>query len=85
VIADIPAVSAAHRTAKIIEARNLVKPFGETPALRGAPLGVRRADLSCSRQETVAQPDTVPVGSGQQFGKVEVRTGLALASSRRRR
>src|SRR3984957_12245990 len=32
-------------TAKIIEARNLEKSFGETPALRGASLGVRPGQI----------------------------------------
>ena len=43
--AGLPAVPAADRTAKIIEARNLVKSFGETPALRGATLGVRSGEI----------------------------------------
>jgi putative ABC transport system ATP-binding protein len=33
------------RAAKIIEARELVKSFGETPALRGASLGVQRGEI----------------------------------------
>src|ERR1700722_6828335 len=37
--ADLPG------TAKIIEARNLEKSFGETPALRGASLGVRPGEI----------------------------------------
>src|SRR6202050_5688876 len=45
VTADLPAVSATHSTAKIIDARNLVKSFGETPALRGASLGVRQGEI----------------------------------------
>src|SRR6266851_674038 len=32
-------------TAKIIEARDLEKSFGETPALRGASLGVRQGEI----------------------------------------
>src|ERR1700720_2031544 len=32
-------------TAKIIEARDLEKSFGETPALRGASLGVRPGEI----------------------------------------
>src|SRR6266567_9007629 len=32
-------------TAKIIEARNLEKSFGQTPALRGASLAVRRGEI----------------------------------------
>jgi putative ABC transport system ATP-binding protein len=39
-----PATAAPPRTAKIIEARNLVISFGETPALRGASLGVRQGE-----------------------------------------
>src|SRR6516164_5780157 len=31
--------------AKIIEARGLVKSFGQTPALRGASLGVRQGEI----------------------------------------
>ena len=31
--------------AKIIEARNLVKSFGETPALRGASLRIRSGEI----------------------------------------
>src|SRR5262249_10889634 len=45
VTADRPAVTAAPGTAKIIEARDLVKSFGETPALRGASLGVRQGEI----------------------------------------
>src|SRR5258708_23404277 len=36
VTADLPVVTAAPGTAKLIEARNLEKLFGQTPALRGA-------------------------------------------------
>ena len=43
--ADLPAVTAAAGTGKIIEARNLEKSFGETPALRGASLGVRQGEI----------------------------------------
>jgi len=32
-------------TAKIIEARDLVLSFGETPALRGASMGVRQGEI----------------------------------------
>jgi putative ABC transport system ATP-binding protein len=35
----------APRAAKMIEARELVKSFGETPALRGASLGVQRGEI----------------------------------------
>ena len=45
VTADLPAVAAAHRTAKIIEARDLFLSFGETPALRGASLGVCHGEI----------------------------------------
>jgi len=45
VTADLPADAAAPGTAKIIEARNLEKSFGETPALRGASLGVRQGEI----------------------------------------
>jgi len=38
-------VIADPRTAKIIEARDLVLSFGETPALRGASLGVRPGEI----------------------------------------
>src|ERR1700751_3018357 len=37
--------AAAPGTAKVIEARNLEKSFGETPALRGASLGVRPGEI----------------------------------------
>src|SRR5215468_7227039 len=43
--ADLPAVTASPGTATIIEARDLVKSFGETPALRGASLSVRRGEV----------------------------------------
>src|SRR5215472_19256781 len=33
------------KTGNIVEARDLVKSFGETPALRGASLGVRRGEI----------------------------------------
>ncbi len=45
VTADPPALVAAHRTAKLIEARDLFLSFGETPALRGASLGVRPGEI----------------------------------------
>ena len=45
VTADLPAAATAPGTAKIIEARDLVKSFGETPALRGASLGVRQGEI----------------------------------------
>src|SRR5258708_23310791 len=38
-------VSAGPGTAKIIEARDLFLSFGETPALRGASLGVRPGEI----------------------------------------
>src|SRR5258708_17518949 len=38
-------VTAGPGTAKIIEARDLFLSFGETPALRGASLGVRRGEI----------------------------------------
>src|ERR1700722_4221107 len=43
--ADLPAVAADPGTGKIIEARDLEKSFGETPALRGASLGVRPGEI----------------------------------------
>jgi len=39
------AVAAESRTGNIVEARNLVKSFGETPALRGASLTVRPGEI----------------------------------------
>jgi putative ABC transport system ATP-binding protein len=45
VTADLRAAAAAPGTAKIIEARNLEKSFGQTPALRGASLGVRPGEI----------------------------------------
>src|SRR5713226_6776255 len=45
ITANLPAVAAAPGAAKIIEARNLVKSFGQTPALRGASLGVRQGEI----------------------------------------
>jgi ABC-type sugar transport system ATPase subunit len=39
------AAAAEPRTGNIVEARNLVKSFGETPALRGASLTVRRGEI----------------------------------------
>jgi putative ABC transport system ATP-binding protein len=39
------AATAEPRTGNIVEARDLVKSFGETPALRGASLGVRRGEI----------------------------------------
>ncbi len=45
VTANLPAVAADHGTGTIIEARNLVLSFGETPALRGACLTVRRGEI----------------------------------------
>src|ERR1700735_1286094 len=44
-LASGPPVTADCGTAKIIEARNLEKSFGETPALRGASLGVRPGEI----------------------------------------
>ena len=40
-----PAVAAAPGAGNILEARDLVKSFGETPALRGASLGVREGEI----------------------------------------
>src|ERR1700689_2494610 len=45
VSADLPAVMAAAGAAKLVEARNLFLSFGETPALRGASLGVRQGEI----------------------------------------
>jgi putative ABC transport system ATP-binding protein len=45
VTADLPAVAASTRGATIIEARDLFVSFGETPALRGASLGVRQGEI----------------------------------------
>ena len=45
VTADLPAAAATPGGAKIIEARNLVKSFGSTPALRGASLTVQRGEI----------------------------------------
>jgi putative ABC transport system ATP-binding protein len=44
VTADVPAV-AARGTGALLEARDLVKSFGETPALRGASLTVRQGEI----------------------------------------
>src|SRR5215470_4780207 len=44
VTADRPAAVAA-RPGRIIEARSLVRSFGQTPALRGASLGVRQGEI----------------------------------------
>src|ERR1700691_4876441 len=43
--APLPAVAAPAGAVKIIEARNLFLSFGETPALRGASLGVRQGEI----------------------------------------
>src|SRR6202161_100139 len=45
VTADLPADAAARGAATFIEARNLEKSFGETPALRGASLRVRPGEI----------------------------------------
>src|SRR6266478_2487761 len=45
VTAHLPAVAADHGTTKIVEARELFLSFGETPALRGASLGVRQGEI----------------------------------------
>jgi putative ABC transport system ATP-binding protein len=45
VTADLAAATAAHGTGNVIEARELVKSFGETPALRGASLGVSQGEI----------------------------------------
>jgi putative ABC transport system ATP-binding protein len=45
VTAELCADATAHGTAMLIEARNLKKSFGETPALRGASLGVRPGEI----------------------------------------
>src|SRR5580692_9716557 len=39
------AAAAEPKTGNIVEARDLVKSFGETPALRGASLGVREGEI----------------------------------------
>ena len=43
--ADLPAVAPARSTMNIIQARNLVLSFGETPALRDASLTVGRGEI----------------------------------------
>jgi putative ABC transport system ATP-binding protein len=45
VSANLPAVAADRGSGTIIEARDLVLSFGETPALRGACLTVRRGEI----------------------------------------
>src|SRR5580658_5055851 len=46
VTANLPGpAEPARRTAKIVEARDLFLSFGETPALRGASLGVRPGEI----------------------------------------
>jgi putative ABC transport system ATP-binding protein len=45
VTADLSADAAAPRTGNIVEAQDLALSFGETPALRGASLGVRRGEI----------------------------------------
>src|SRR5713101_304255 len=45
VTAHLPAVAADHGTTKIVEARDLFLSFGETPALRGASMGVRHGEI----------------------------------------
>ena len=39
------AAAAESRTGNLVEARDLVKSFGETPALRGASLAVREGEI----------------------------------------
>src|ERR1700735_2060265 len=60
VTAGLPAVPAADRTTKIIEARNLVKSFGETPALRGASLGVRSGEIVAVMGTSGSAKSTLP-------------------------
>jgi putative ABC transport system ATP-binding protein len=43
--AQLPASPASARTGSLIEARDIVKSFGETPALRGASLSVAPAEI----------------------------------------
>src|SRR5216683_6313330 len=45
VTADLPAVTASPGAGNIVEARELVKSFGSTPALRGASLTVRQGEI----------------------------------------
>src|ERR1700687_4653213 len=45
VTADLPGAAGGPGPAEIIEARDLFLSFGETPALRGASLGVRRGEI----------------------------------------
>ena len=45
VTADLPVVTAAPGTAKLIEARNLEKLFGQTPALRGATVAAGPGEI----------------------------------------
>src|SRR5258708_21435163 len=43
--ADLPVVTPAPGTAKLIEARNLEKLFGQTPALRGATIAAGPGEI----------------------------------------
>ena len=60
VTADRPAVMAAPGTAKIIEARDLVKSFGEAPALRGASLRVRQGEIVAVMALSQPHPGRLP-------------------------
>jgi putative ABC transport system ATP-binding protein len=45
VTADLPGAAAGRESTPIIAAQDLVKSFGQTPALRGASLTVRRGEI----------------------------------------
>src|SRR6202161_136107 len=57
--AELPADAAARGTAMLIEARNLKKSFGETPALRGASLGVRPGEIVAVMGPSVSGKSTL--------------------------
>src|ERR1700684_3134487 len=59
VTAELPADAAARGTAMLIEARNLKKSFGETPALRGASLGVRPGEIVAVMGPSVSGKSTL--------------------------
>ena len=67
----------------VLEARNLVLSFGETPALRGASLTVKKGEvLADDGAERLGQVDAAPLLGGHPRHRLGEITSTASASTR---